>query len=126
MPEPAPKHIDFDAWSSLAHSDPNAFEALRAQFIDEFIRRAPPQRQQRLRCLQWRIDQIRRTSRTPLAACLRLSSMMWDTVVGKYGLLETLNQGVNGGDPRSCGLADVPAEPPVRTASILPFSPRRR
>lgn len=122
MPDPAPKNIDFDTWSALAHSDPNAFEALRMRLIDDVIRRAPPQRQHRLRCLQWRIDQIRRTSHTPMAACLRLSNMMWETVVGRHGLLAALHWGVGGHE--KAPLMDT--TPSGETACILPFPPRRR
>jgi len=83
-------HIDFDQWAALAASDPEAFETRRAQLIDATIRRAPAGKQQRLRCLQWKVDQVRRLSRTPLAACVRMSNMMWESVLNEGGLLEAL------------------------------------
>ncbi len=82
--------IDFDHWSDLANSDPEAFEARRNQLIEEVIRRAPSHRQQRLRGLQWRLDRVRERSQTPMAACIRISEMMWDALMGEYGLRDTL------------------------------------
>lgn len=119
MAESLRSRIDFDEWSALATNDPVRFEALRAQALDEAIRRAPPDRQHRLRCLQWRVDQVRRTSRTPIAACVRISRMMWDSVTGQGGLLENLDD-----------LRNLRRRTPARfseghTATILPFQSRR-
>jgi hypothetical protein len=75
------------------------------------ITRAPAHRQARLRGLQWQIDQVRNTSGTPLAACLRISSMMWESVTGDDGLIarmETLK-----------GVRRLPRQ--RRRAKILPF-----
>ncbi len=83
--------LDFDCWSSFAQHDPEAFERLRCEAIDELIESAPEHMQQRLRGLQWQIDQVRRQSKTPMDACRRLSDMMWDRLVGEGGLLEALN-----------------------------------
>ncbi|MGA7801464.1 MAG: DUF3135 domain-containing protein [Gammaproteobacteria bacterium] len=85
-------HIDFEQWAALAASDPEAFEARRAQVIDAAIRRAPRPKQQRLRGLQWKLDQVRQLSRTPMAACLRMTNMMWDSVLSEGGLLEAFEQ----------------------------------
>jgi len=113
--------VDFEKLSALAASDPDAFESLRADLIEEQILRAPPERQQRLRCLQWRIDQIRRSSRTPLAACIRISQMMWDSVTGPGGLQEALNQACI--QPRSQPAAAISG---ARTsATVIPFRTER-
>ncbi len=82
--------VDFDAWSALATSDPHRFEQQRTNLINEVIGFASKKRQQRLRCLQWRIDNIRKTSSTPLAACIKLSNMMHESVWGRGGLQEKL------------------------------------
>ena len=83
--------MDFEQWSALAHEDPQAFEALRSRTIDDFLTRIPPgQQQQRLRCLQWRIDQVRARSSNPMAACLSLYGMMWDGVTRRGGMLDAL------------------------------------
>jgi hypothetical protein len=83
-------HIDFDQWSSLANLDPEAFEARRHELIEEVIRNAPQHCQPRLRCLQWRLDRMRERSGTPLAACIRMSEMMWKSVLGEGGLRDSL------------------------------------
>ena len=78
--------IDFDTWSQMARSDPETFELMREAAIETAIESASESNRQRLRCLQWRIDQERRLARTPMAACLRISRMMWRTVLGPGGL----------------------------------------
>ncbi|HEB99036.1 MAG TPA: DUF3135 domain-containing protein [Thiotrichales bacterium] len=84
--------FDFDRWAKLADTDPDAFEAQRRAAIEQAIEQAPERTRTRLRRLQWKLDQIRRTSGTPLAAAIRMNEMMWDRIAGKGGLLETLTQ----------------------------------
>jgi hypothetical protein len=84
---------DFDRLRLLAARDPAAFEAKRREVIEAAIARAPLDRQQRLRGLQWRVEQVRRRAPNPMAACIALSGMMWDAVTGQGGLLETLTEG---------------------------------
>lgn len=93
MSESAQSAFDFKTWSELANNDPEGFEARRARAIEEAIRRAAPRTQVRLRRLQWKLDQVRHTSATPMAACIRMNHMMWDRVTGPGGLLETLIEG---------------------------------
>lgn len=78
--------IDFDTWSEMARNDPQAFERMRLEAIEAVIASAPEYNRERLRRLQWRIDQERRLARTPMAACLRISRMMWRAVLGPGGL----------------------------------------
>lgn len=82
--------IDFDDWARLAEHDPHGFERRRAEVIEEFIAQAPADKRHRLRCLQWRIDKIRETSSNPVAACMRISQLMWESVTGPRGLLPAL------------------------------------
>ena len=70
---------DFERWKTLAMEDPAQFEALRAQTIEALIIQAPEGTQMQLRRLQWRIDRVRERAATPLAACVELSRMMWDS-----------------------------------------------
>ncbi len=84
-------NMDFDAWSAMARSDPKAFESMRLAAIEAAIASAPAARRERLRRLQWRIDQERRLARTPMAACLRISRMMWRQVLGPGGLNDRLD-----------------------------------
>ncbi len=87
---------DFDGWfdslMQIAKNDPDAFELLRKQMIDEVINEAPEDNRRRLTGLQWRVDQERRLAKTPMGACIRISDMMWESVAGKGGLLEQLNR----------------------------------
>ncbi len=78
--------IDFDTWSEMARTDPETFELMRQAAIEAAILRAAEHNQERLRRLQWRIDQERRLAPTPIAACLRISRMMWRTVLAPGGL----------------------------------------
>ncbi len=77
---------DFNDWAEMARQDPAGFEAMRLAAIDEFIDNAPAEQRDRLRKLQWRIDQERRLARTPMNACIRISRMMWDNILGNGGL----------------------------------------
>ena len=111
--------FDFDEWSALAKSDPAAFEQKRLALIEEFLRELPPYDQKRLRGLQFRIDMERRRARTPMAACLKLSAMMWDSLLGSRGLknaLDSLLSSVSSAPPQP-----APAPPLVHTAAVLPF-----
>ena len=85
----------FDDWSALAKSDPDAFEQRRKQVIEQFISSVPPERQQRLRHLQWRVDMERHRCANPMKSCVRLYTMMWDSVYGRNGLLEVLQRGLS-------------------------------
>lgn len=70
----------FDELSALARDDPEAFESYRQRLIESAIAKVPTARRQRIRALQWRIEQERRRAPTPLAACVTLSRMMWNSI----------------------------------------------
>ncbi|NOY66734.1 MAG: DUF3135 domain-containing protein [Gammaproteobacteria bacterium] len=91
--------FNFNEWSDLAINDPEAFEKKRQQAIEDTILSMPARRQQRLRCLQWRIDQERNRCKTSIAACIKLSGMMWDQVVGDHGLLHNIKMLENPAKP---------------------------
>lgn len=105
--------VDFDQWAELAKTDSAAFEARRAAAIETVISRMPAHKQQRMRCLQWKIDQVRCQASNPMAACIKLSEMMWDSLVGPGGLRDVLER-VGEGD----------FEPPAR-ATVLEFHSTR-
>jgi len=92
QPEAHKPLIDFNDWAELAKSDPASFEARRTQAIEEMISRMPEHKQQRMRCLQWKIDQVRDRAGSPMAACIKLSEMMWDSLTGPGGLKEALDR----------------------------------
>lgn len=77
-----------DELIKLAKQDPEALEALRLREINALIDSAPAQMQRRLRGLQFQIDAKRKLSKTPMAACMAISKMMFDSV---YELNDALN-----------------------------------
>ena len=79
-------NLDFDRLLNLAEKDPVKFEDIRQEAIDAYIATLPRDRQIQMRRLQWRIDQERR-NRSPLSACMRISDLMWENMVGPQGLL---------------------------------------
>ena len=101
--------FDFDGWAKLARTNPDVFEIKRKNALEAAIRQASPQNRQRLLCLQWQLDQIRNTSRTPLAACMRMQRLLFDKLTGEAGLLALLQGTTEGtGSIR-------------KVATILPF-----
>ncbi len=90
MPEASDEPLDLDRLTRLAREDPDAFERERRRLVETLISSAPPGQQQRLRGLQWRLDTVRERAGTPLAACLRMSAMMWERITGPGGLLDAL------------------------------------
>jgi len=107
----AGQDFDFDHWRQLAANDPQAFEKERVIAIDRAIRQAPERQQERLRRLQWKLDQIRLTSRTPLAAALRMHQLLCQSVWGERGLAEHLHWLQTG----------IPPAPPRHTARVIPI-----
>lgn len=73
-------HVDFDEMLALAKTDPASFEAKREEYIESFLTSVPADKQTRLRGLQWQIDQTRQLAHTPMASCIAISNMMWDSL----------------------------------------------
>jgi hypothetical protein len=105
--------FDFDEWASLARSDPEAFERKRRAAIDGLIESAGARNRDRLRGLQWRLDQRRRRAKTPVAACIEIYHQMWDAVLRSGGLLAHLEY--------LQGQAPAPARP-SRSGTISPLT----
>jgi hypothetical protein len=72
--------LNFEEWAELAENNPEEFEARRLRKIEVFFNGVPPERQQRLKGLQWQVDQARKLAHSPLASCIAISSMMLDSV----------------------------------------------
>ena len=110
--------FEFDYWASLANGDPEAFERARREVLASLIESAPDTSRRRLTGLQWQVDRVREQADTPLGACLRISGMMWDKVLGEDGLVERMEE-LTGERP--------PRERPLRSAEVLPLrGPERR
>jgi len=111
--------FDFDEWSKLAKDDPFAFETRRLALIEAYLRQFPQSGQRRLRGLQFRIDMERRRARTPMGACLKISSMMWESLLGRHGLKTALDTLM--GCPNQSVIAPPRYAPLATSARIIPF-----
>lgn len=115
-----PAHrIDFETWLDLARNDPARFETLRSRMLDDCIARSSTAHQERLRRLQWRIDRIRDRASNPLAACVQISDLMWDTFNRLGAAYRQLERPAATAPKLRPGLENTP-----RCAKILPFPPR--
>lgn len=72
--------FDFDTLSALALNDPQAFEALRKQLINDAINTSSNREHRRLHGLQFQIDSYRRTAKNPMESCLKISRLMHESL----------------------------------------------
>ena len=66
----------FEELARMAREEPEKLEQLRQKAVREVIEAAPEESRKRLEGLQFRIDGIRRTSKNPTQATIKLSTMM--------------------------------------------------
>ena len=85
--------LDFEYAKELAKNDPDAFEQYRKETIEAMITSAAEQNQPALRRLQWRIDKERERASNPVAACVKIYQMMWESFAGDYGFVDVLCHG---------------------------------
>ena len=102
----------FDDWARLASEDPDSFEAARRLMIDSLIETAPAPVQARLRGLQWQIDHLRTLTPTPLGACVKISNLMWQKLLGPDGLVEHIER---------LGSGDLPPDQPRSSGQVIPL-----
>lgn len=70
----------FEELADLGRRDPEALAALARLLTDDVIRHAGPASRRRLEGLKFRIEMERRRAPNPLAACARLSQMMFESL----------------------------------------------
>jgi len=70
----------YEELREMAQKDPEALERLRLEHVRATINSAPEKYRQRLSGLQFQIDGQRRLAKSPMAACLRISKMMHDSL----------------------------------------------
>ena len=104
----------FDTLLDIAKNDPEQLEQLRHQLASKTIDGAPDPLRQRLRGLQFQIDSTRLLAKTPLAACIRISEMMHNSM---EELRLTLNQ-------PTLAVQTATSHPSHFEAKILPFTRR--
>ena len=91
MPE-----FDFDEWAELNKKDPEAFEEKRVEWLTNCVIEAPQKYQKRLNGLMFHINTIRRLEKNPMQTCLKISSMMMDSLNDMRMFLNDLNAAVQG------------------------------
>jgi len=84
-------NFDFNLWSNVAKQDPEQFELMRQQLIDDVMAQVPEELKQRMEGVQWEVDQIQNRAENPMAACFSISQRMLNKVHGEKGLLATLS-----------------------------------
>ncbi len=81
----------FEELKELAIQDPEAFERLRQKSCHSYINSIPAHHRQRLRAVQFRVDQEIRKARTPMAGLVKVSGMMHDSFYLMAEKLEELS-----------------------------------
>ncbi len=71
----------FDVLRELAQRDPEGFEILRSELIEDCIGRCSARNQRRLRGLQFVIDAKRLVADNPVKALLDIQAMMYDSLL---------------------------------------------
>ena len=66
-----------EALARLAQEDPQAYEAWRREVIDRLIESAPARIRHRLRGIQFRVESMRRLSRSALGSTVKMYELMW-------------------------------------------------
>lgn len=81
----------FDHLKKLYDCEPEAFEELRAELVQNCIDSAPKDRRHRLQGLQFHIDARRSMAKTPMDSCITISKMMHEKFWGLHDSLEDLS-----------------------------------
>jgi hypothetical protein len=114
--EQDPPDFEFDSWARMASEDPSSFEDARRRMLESLIDSAPEHAQTRLRGLQWQVDRMRELH-PPLSACVKITNLMWDQVLGENGLIANVERLIRNPEPEGRPTAKS-------TATVLPFTPR--
>lgn len=116
----------FDTLMEMAQQDPQALEALRQKLTDEIVEQSNQKQRRKLEQLRFRIEGERYRATTPLASCIRLSSLMHDTLYHLNIHLEKLQQPTSSLDTTTMSptLSTASSKTPNQSAKILPFVKR--
>lgn len=120
LPMKLPSHDDL---SRLARDDPQSFELLRHELIENRINRAPEKIRHRLRLLQFRVDGIRRLAGSPLGATLKIQALMWDYFLQMNESLQGLFR-LSEERPHLAVAGIKTKQPTAKSARIIEFKPR--
>ncbi|QSP94684.1 DUF3135 domain-containing protein [Marinobacter salinisoli] len=103
----------FDELKDLAQRDPEGFEKLRAELIEECILSSSKSNQPRLRGLQFVIESRRRVAGSPMKALLDIQSMMHDSL---FELQQALLGPRGGCEPAPASTRILEFRPPLSSA----------
>jgi len=104
-------------WAQLAQQDPEAFETMRSELLNEFIQSSPSRIQKQLEGVQWKIDHIRQRANSPEEALAEITTMMWEAAQQLGQRQQELLALCSGEEPTST--------PSRQTAQILDFKLRQ-
>lgn len=108
------ERFDFDEWVELAKDAPATFEKRRTEWLEAAIQKAPEDHKTRLRGLQFQIDMVREKNKHPLGACMKLSSMMLESLYREAPLVAEILEPKEKKSPAQL----------ARSAEIIAFCPR--
>ncbi|GAB6043422.1 DUF3135 domain-containing protein [Endothiovibrio diazotrophicus] len=113
----------FDWWMRLAAEQPERFDEAWRELVRGMIEGAPSRCRRGLEGTQFRADMERRRARSPMGACVRLSRLMWDRLVGEEGLQEKMIELNRHLSPGGRAAIRDPEHPPaaLRSAQVVPF-----
>lgn len=98
---------EFDVLLKMANENPNELEALRKDLSEQLICNAPVAYQRRLRGLQFQIDMQRQKAKNPLDSCIKISTMMHNSVDKLRIALHQATEASEDLDNIAMGTADV-------------------
>lgn len=109
----------FEVLAELARRDPGALQALGRLLTDDVIKHAHrPASRRRLEGLKFRIEMEQRRAPNPLAACARLSQLMFESLSALHTVLnepdgyrKQVGAGRGTGSGRVLGFPPQPNEP---------------
>ena len=120
QPVELPSH---EVLSQLARDDPHTYEALRQEVIERFIESAPARIKPRLCGIQFRVDSVRRLSRSTLGSTVAVYELMWESFLRlNHTWQEVIHLKEGYMDTHAPALASEYS--PVGSARILEFRPR--
>lgn len=97
----------FDALMVLARERPDELEAMRQDLCREIIASAPNRIKDRLEGLQFQINMERRLSKSAVGACVRISSMMNDSLQELKQVLTEPNEYLQSKTTRSADIIPI-------------------
>ncbi len=117
-----PSLPEFDVLVDMARNDPERLEALRQSMVQNVIDSSADEgMRRRLAGVQFRVDAVRRRSASPLAACIRISEMMCQSLAELHRSMVAPET-----HPNVIGAVVGEANASLPSAKVIPMHMRRR